>query len=71
MFRSLFQRGLRSFGSVGLLLLVAGVVGASGAPTPLPLATVVSSQDVVRFQVQKAGVESFQVEIFDLSGRSV
>ena len=62
------QGSLKRFSLIGLVFVVVGVLGASGAP--LPLATVTSDLDVVRIQVQKTGIESAQVQIFDLTGRS-
>jgi hypothetical protein len=52
-----------------LAVLLAGAVGASSAQQSL--VTVMSYQDLVRFQIQKAGVEAAQVQILDLSGSTI
>jgi len=54
---------------VGLVLLLGAAVGASSAQQSL--ITVLSYQDLVRFQIQKAGVEAAQVQIYDLSGNTI
>lgn len=55
--------------AVGWVLLLGATVGASSAQQSL--ITVLSYQDLVRFQIQKAGIEAAQVQIYDLSGNTI
>ena len=60
---------LKQLSLIGLVFVLTGVLGASGAPQPL--VTILGSQDAVNFTVQKTGIASLQVQIYDLTGRSL
>ena len=69
MFKLFLSSSLKTFGLLGLVFVMAGVLEASG--TTQPLVTVTSYQDGVSFQVQRSDVQSAQVQIFDLTGRPI